>query len=205
MINHFKEIVTEQIIDIFNSGLYDNCTGLWITAIGGEAEQEWLAKAVSGYSKVKLRVLNTGDEKDTLKNMLDSIEPGDYVMYIHTKGVTHCKEPYNLWRRLIGHKVVNEWKNCLRHLKEYGCVGPLYRENTYLGYYPHFSGNFWWATYEYIQTLNNTLLEPDYKHGRMGAEFWIGTGDSSKIKCCYGFNGIEPFKSYFNVGDYVKE
>jgi hypothetical protein len=204
LINSYKDIITEQLTNIFYSELYKNCQEFYIGVVGGEEEKKWITNLVEKYSKIKLHFFDNGDEKDTLKLISLKSKPDDYILYFHTKGITHSSITQNLWRRLIEYKTINEWKKCVEILNEYDCVGPLYRENTFLGYFPHFSGGFWWSKYEYIITLDNSYLSEDYLHKRMGAEFWIGSNSNSKMKCIYTFNE-EPSVKEYTIKDYINE
>lgn len=204
LINNYKDIITEQLTNVFYSELYKNCQEFHIGVVGGEEEKKWIINLVEKYSKIELHFFDNGDEKSTLRLISLKSKPNDYILYFHTKGITHNSTAHNLWRRLIEYKTINEWKKCIEILNEYDCVGPLYRENTFLGYFPHFSGAFWWSKYEYIITLNHSYLDDDYIHKRMGAEFWIGSNLNSKMKCIHTFNGEPGIKEY-TIKDYINE
>jgi len=205
LINDYKNIVTEQLTHIFFSRLYQECQKLYMCVIGNSNEKDWIVNVIKNYSKIELYYFNDGDETDTLKLIPLLSEPNDYILYLHTKGITHINEvPQHLWRRLISYKTINEWEKCIYELNDYDCVGPLYRENTYLGYFPHFSGGFWWSKYEHIITLDNSYLDKNYIHKRMGAEFWIGSNPNSKMKCIYNYDfHQEPFSKEFTIKDYI--
>jgi hypothetical protein len=205
LINDYKDVVTDQLTSIFYSGLYENCHEFYIGVVGSEEEKKWITNLVEKYSKIKLHFFDNGDEKDTLKLILSTSEPNDYILYFHTKGITHYNHiTINLWRRLLKYKVIHEWKKCIEMLHEYDCVGPLYREDTFIGYFPHFSGNFWWAKYDHLITLDNLYLNENYVHGRFGAEFWIGSNPDAKMKCLHTFSG-EPFIKEYTIKEYINE
>jgi hypothetical protein len=202
LINNYKDIITEQLTNIFYSELYKNCQEFYIGVVGGEEEKKWITNLVEKYSKIELHFFDNGDEKDTLKLIPLKSKPNDYILYFHTKGITHTSIFFHLWRKLIGYKTINEWKKCIKELNEFNCVGPLYREDTFLGYFPHYSGGFWWATYEHIINLNYSYLEENYIHGRMGAEFWIGSNPNAKMKCIHKFNDES---TEYTIKDYINE
>jgi hypothetical protein len=205
LINNYKDIITEQLTNIFYSELYKNCQEFHIGIVGGEEAKKWIINLVEKYSKIKLYFFDNGDEKNTLNLIPLLSRPNDYILYLHTKGITHIDEiPQHLWRKLLNYKTINEWKKCIEILDNCDCVGPLYREDTYLGYFPHFSGGFWWSKYEYITTLDNSYLDENYIHKRMGAEFWIGSNPNSKMKCLYTFDGEPSIKEY-TIKDYINE
>jgi hypothetical protein len=205
LINDYKSIVTEQLTNILYSGLYKSCKTIHIGVVGTEASKQWIVNLVEKYSKIKLYFFDNGDETNTLKLIPLVCEPNDYILYLHTKGITHYNDVNQLlWRKLLNYKTINEWKDCINELDSNDCAGSLYREDTYLGWFPHFSGNFWWSKYEHIITLDNSYLDENYVHGRMGAEFWIGSNPNSKMKCIHAFDG-EPGDKEFNIKDYINE
>jgi len=207
LINDYKELVIEQLTNVFYSGLYKKCQHLYIGVVAQEAEKSWIIDITKKYSKIKLHFFDGGDEKQTLNLIRDLIEPEDYILYFHTKGITHKETSQNLWRKLMEYKTINEWRLRIKELDSgYDCVGPLYRENTYLGYHPHFSGGFWWTKYDHILTLQHSYLDKDYIHGRMGAEFWIGSNHNFKKKCVHKLvEGTEPFLQNYTIKDYIHE
>ena len=82
--------------------------------------------------------------------------------------------PY--WRR--------EWKICFDNLKSnnYNIAGALYIQHfksAVAEYKNYYSGNFWWATCSYINTLPNlyyisNLNNENIIDYRMQTELWIG-------------------------------
>lgn len=205
LINNYKDIITEQLTDIFHSELYKSCQEFHIGIVGREEEKKWIINLVETYSKIELYFFDNGDEKNTLRLISLKSKPNDYIFYFHTKGITHIGDtPQHLWRKLLNYKTINEWKKCISELDNYDCVGPLYRENTFLGYFPHFSGGFWWSKHEHIVTLDNSYLDENYTHKRMGAEFWIGSNPNSKMKCLHTFSEEPSIKEY-TIKDYINE
>jgi hypothetical protein len=102
--------------------------------------------------------------------------PGWNILYLHTKGVTCPMNSTRDWRNVMGHFCVERWKDCVEKLKSHDAVGCLYMDHCYYGYFPHFSGNFWWATSDYISRLDNSYLTGGIRQNR---EFWIGSGGGS--------------------------
>jgi predicted O-methyltransferase YrrM len=49
--------------------------------------------------------------------------------------------------------MVEQWKDCVKKLEDVSVVGTNYNQEPY----PHLSGNFWWATTNYIRTLPDVL------------------------------------------------
>ena len=201
LINNYQNIISEQLKIIHSSELYNECKNIYIGVVGGEEERKWLIELTRDYSKIEFHFFDNGDEKNTLRLIPILSHSEDYILYFHTKGVTKEPATCESWRELLNYKVIYEWKKCVEELdKGNDCVGPLYREETIWGYFPHFSGNFWWAKFKHILTLDNSYLNENYIHGRMGAEFWIGSNPSAKMKCIYKFDS-EPYYKKYNINE----
>jgi hypothetical protein len=204
--NHYKSVVQSQLTKLFGCGLYDRCDSLFIGATGGSKEDlHWLHNVISNYKKITLVYFDQNlEEKNTLRNILTRSSGNDIILYMHTKGVSRQLD-YNIecWRNLIEYKTIHNWKECIKLLDDWDTIGPLYRENTFMGYYPHYSGGFWWANRDYIETLDHKYLNEDHELGRMGAEFWIGSNPESKMYCNYNFDGIEPYIRGYSINEYI--
>lgn len=104
--------------------------------------------------------------------------PEGYYLYLHTKGISRFwNKPIRDWRRYMTYFCVNEYLQTIKHLKDFDACGvdlsPIPK--------PHFSGNFWWSTGRYLNSLPtiSSISNPDaeYIHSlRHNAEFWIGMG-----------------------------
>lgn len=132
-------------------------------------------------SKIEI-VVHSGnkEEADTLKWVRDYAKdnPGDYVLYFHMKGITKQNEATEDWRKYMEYFAIERWKDCIAKLDEgYDCCGVMLNSQTPIGYWPHFSGNFWWATTDYINTLKPEFLELPWRYYR---EFWIGSNPNMK-------------------------
>lgn len=122
------------------------------------------------------------EETDTLKSLLSYAEenPDSKILYLHTKGVTHNTPEVQDWRMMMEYFCVERWEDCVALLDEHDAVGCNFQDHCYYGYFPHFSGNFWWANASHIQSLDHSYLDSDFRHHR---EFWIGSngGDLYEI------------------------
>jgi hypothetical protein len=209
LVGDYKLLIQEQIANMFNSGLYKASEKIFMGIAGGDSDaQYWVLNLIKDYKKIQPYIHPTNnEEKDTLKLILKNIKENDYICYFHTKSVT--KPHYNniLWRRLVEYHTINQWKNCIDILdKGYDCVGSLYREDTFLGFHPHFSGGYWWTTYNHIVSLDHSYLDSNHSLGRFGAEFWIGSKHGSKNYCTFDFEeGTEPYNEEYLISNYIKE
>ena len=109
------------------------------------------------------------------------------VLYIHSKGMSRVTTHLSNWREILDHYMITEWPTCVRHLSnnDIVCVRDL---QTKMAGDIAVSGNYWWATTNYIRTLPKpTLIEsyPSiaviYNSERHAYENWI-TANRPKTK-----------------------
>jgi hypothetical protein len=103
------------------------------------------------------------------------------VLYFHTKGVSAPHDQIRTsWRRVMGDAVIGRWRENLAVLYGHDAVGVNWFDYKDI---PHFSGNFWIATADWIKGLPDFLsyyrskpytsqIERDR---RLNCEFWIGS------------------------------
>jgi hypothetical protein len=152
------------------------------------------------------------EETETLISLRDFCKENlDYkVLYFHMKGLTHQSMNGESWRLMMEYFVIDRWKECVEYLNDYDAVGSnlkilgptTWSDGTQtwekVGT-KHFVGNFWWANASYINQLDNTFLESNF---RLDREFWIGTGNG-KMKSLYQPEDYEPYKYFYREEDYV--
>jgi hypothetical protein len=180
---HWHSVVGEQFVKLLASGIMDNCDRLHIgitdnSGLDPSRSVEWVQNWFANTrhpEKVDSVVYNENNElTDTMKWVRDYSKdnPGDCVLFFHTKGISHYDLPTEDWRRYMEWFTIWQWRECIEKLKNYDCCGVMWNSETVWGYYPHFSGAFWWATTDYINTLDHSYLEKEWKYYR---EFWIGS------------------------------
>jgi hypothetical protein len=164
------EILAEQVTLMRNSRLLDSAE---FVSVGINGKQ-----LLGGNEKFKFYINDNQEREETptlvrLKEFARDNE--DYkILYIHSKGATKDSKCIDDWRSLMNYFVIEKWQECVELLDNNDAVGCNYSEDTFLGYHPHFSGNFWWANAKYINKLNPEYLESESRWDR---EFWIGTGN----------------------------
>jgi hypothetical protein len=92
-------------------------------------------------------------------------KPG-YTLYLHSKGVSHpTSENVQGWIDLMEYFLIEKWEQSVCSLIDgYEVAGVNYTEHPE----KHFSGNFWWASNQYISTL------PDvHPTDRLRCEMWV--------------------------------
>jgi len=184
MVNNWREIVEGQVSKMKVSGLWDKLSSLLVGYIDNGVNQE----TPDFFNEEKVSILYQSKdptiyESLTLSNLhYISEQKEGVVFYIHTKGVTHLGNPFQLdWREMMEYFMLERYELCLEELKHTDIVGTNWHFGEgYLGarkkfsggvpITPHFSGNFWWANTSYIRRLPNLIPI----QGRHDCEFWIG-------------------------------
>jgi len=205
-INHWREVYQEQLRKLFLSGLYDASHFIMCGINGNDPLPQWTPDKIIGKRNNHHTL-----EADTLKAMWDfaRVNPGYKLLYIHTKGVTWAENPdirvvTTKWRRFMESYVIRRWRECIRHLDTHDTCGVLYRDKAY--YKPntpeytvldanYYDGNFWWATSDYIATLDPYYLYTnDTPWLRGKAELWVG----SKKPNAYVMHNIDYVNPYLD-------
>lgn len=147
----------------------------------GTRNQISLENKVIEYINTKYNFLNildirdTGDlniyEGSTLIKLWEFSKnnPNEYVGYIHTKGVMSLGVNTSLWRQYLNKKFITEWKDrYIEVLKGYDVTAVIDKQcdDTVI------SGNFFYASTNYIASLEKPLYYDRYKY-----EKWILSGN----------------------------
>lgn len=179
----WQNLFKEQIDYLESSGLLDAAEFVNI-GINGDVIPEFNRKNVA----YKINERQDREEYETLNWLkIFAEENPDYkILYFHMKGLTRLdRNNIVLWRKMMEYYCIGKWKEAVDLLNNYDIVGTNWVENTYVGRYPHFSGNFWWANSNYIKTLDHSYLEKEDmffdNQNRIWKEFWIGTGKDKKV------------------------
>jgi hypothetical protein len=179
--DHYKQVITDQFNDIVLSGLYERADKIYIGIVDTVNGASWVRDFWKGKPKAEIIVYSQNNElSDTMKWIRDYSKenPEDYVLFFHSKGLSHFDYPTEDWRRYMEYFTIERWRDCIEKLNEYDTCGIMWNKDTVYGYFPHFSGAFWWAKCSYINTLDHTYLDMDWKYGR---EMWIGTNKNVKV------------------------
>ena len=128
--------------------------------------------------------------------------PDDYILFFHSKGITHNTQAVKDWRRYMEYFVIERWEDCVKKLDEgYDCCGVLWNKDTPIGYFSHFSGAFYWAKASYINTLDHSYIDSAWRYHM---EFWIGSNPDAKVFEFHnsGYNTTDRLiagKGHYNV------
>ena len=181
----YTMMLAEQFSLLLSSHVFKNSDKLYI-GISGTDEKgiDWIRRwwnfasskeKEAANQKVEIVVYKENNELiPSLKWIRDysAKNPDDYIMFFHTKGITKKNKATEDWRRYMEYFVIENWKDCIEKLDEgFDACGVMWNSDTVYGYYPHFSGQFFWARCDYINTLDHTFLDKDWRYA---GEFWIG-------------------------------
>lgn len=104
--------------------------------------------------------------------------PNEIVIYVHGKGIFSVRPQVKLWRELLDQEFITNWTTRINDIDGYEVLG--IKDNTILFHndHPsHVSGNFFWATTDYV----STLVEPDFNSDRPWEDsFWPPTPSNER-------------------------
>lgn len=189
--NDWRGIVNEQMEFIKLSGLNNFINNLFVAIIGNDEDRQIVKSMLSDFPyKVIYENVDGGCyEFPCLKYMKELSTQDEFLcFYFHTKCSSYSwnketrinfewKRIHGMrWRNLMNYYVLYKWHIAVNVLKSgYDAYGILLRDNPY----PHFSGNFWWATSSCVK--NSREIDVDFVKDRYNAEFWVLSGFEKKI------------------------
>lgn len=172
-------VMHSQMNALKKSGLSDQVGEIHIGVNGGDGDGLLAVSVAPPNSILHIHGAHARTEIPTLE-VLRSWLPGHedwYVLYHHTKGITHPNEPaYNNWRWRMERVCVWDWRDCVADLQRgYDAAGAHWlTPQRYPGAVtsPFFGGTFWWAKVAYLLEL--PPLPAATWENRYEAESWIG-------------------------------
>lgn len=173
MVNHWQQIVDEQVLKLRASGLWDKTERLFVGLLGPRPDEFPLTdpKILPMYFGVDY----TPAERPTLAALQWFCRTRDcMVYYIHTKGVFSPANGTRDWRHSMEHFIITRHQDCIAALSEHDICGI----NWHSSWCRFFGGNFWWARSDYVRSLPDIRsLEPipgrDHSP-RHVCERWVG-------------------------------
>lgn len=218
-INRFLDITKEVFDAIVESGLYDECESISIGVLGSEDGKNKLEQLLNNYPKAKI-VKHHADVSyfefftiSKLKQDADTL-PLFYALYMHSKGVMTTPDKIDdikfkdFWRAYMLHWMVSEWSQCytaldLRDLDDHHsgydlCGVRVVPARKSIGGTTHISGNYWWASSDYIKSLKLVKHDTYYDGqnpyaGGHAPEVWPCSGDPIIFMPCNMFQMGFPY------------
>lgn len=175
-VGRWREIASEQIAQVKASGLAALLSCVHVGANGpgcknlvpNESETWGLTVPIHFFTMEEALPHYENDTINDLQKLAKQLDPNDYVLYLHTKGVTAKAPMQHNWRKYMMHHVVDHHELCIQLLNRgLNTVGANVRDP--LNHKAHYSGNFWWATAGHLQSLEHIQDLRD----RFKAEFWV--------------------------------
>ena len=164
------DIVRDQATKIIYSGLYDDTTHIYCFLTGNkvhiDAVKSYIDTLPRKFIVKEIGENDTSYERFTLTKIDKMVKDSDFILYIHTKGVSRSQskdiisDHIYLWRNYMEWYLIKNYKKCIEKLATHDVVGAIYKDWK-IG--PHFSGNFWWTTGSYYKKLSRSKqIEGDY-------------------------------------------
>lgn len=161
-------VIKEHITCMIMSGLYDKAEAIHVNLVGDPSSIRVL-QMIFERSGSKFRVTieepnGYGQERNTLMNAFQYIHEDDYVLYLHSKGVTRTEFPESMfvddWTACMNYFLIKRHQDCIDMMEKHNVqvVGINYEPNPK----PHFSGNFWWCRGDYFLTLPRFIENDKY-------------------------------------------
>lgn len=99
--------------------------------------------------------------------------PGETVIYIHNKGVCSSSPQVKVWREILNKEIIANWYQRSQDMEGFDLLGVRdatvrYDERGLT----HTSGNFFWATTDYVATLPEPRYSDRYEYER-----WITSNE----------------------------
>ena len=134
---------------------------------------------------------------DLIEKDVDKFGDSDYILYLHTKGVSkHGNQNVVNWRHLMNYFNIEKCKDVLKLFEksDFNTYGALLNK--------FYMGNFWWAKSSYLKTLNMSEVD---KNNRYDAECnYLKSGEDWKPYSVYNIETTNPYAFNFKREDYAK-
>lgn len=183
----WQELVKQQITTIRESGLLDATDHLYVSVITNNPSDVDVLKLIVNSPKLVI-ISNTNDatryEYPALEYVREIAEkvPESLIYYFHTKGISYqtahsrdarfhsFQQKIIAWREMLEYFIFERWHVAVNVLCDgydtYGCYRWPPRN------YKMYSGSFWWAKAEYINTLPPFQKEV-IRSNRFYSEVWL--------------------------------
>lgn len=191
--NIWNLLVDEQLKRVQRAGLVD-IADIFCCISGPQFRKAY--EFISTYDWVNILEAHADQheyEGLTLKHLFQKANERAYdsCCYFHTKGLRQISDPdcqpqmfrsVNSWRHMMESIVLDRWTNAIPQLNNFDAVGTNFRHEPW----PHFGGNFWWASASYLRGLPHPISgqyppfdafpDDELLRTRTNYERWIGIG-----------------------------
>lgn len=200
LINHWIEVVNEQLRIVVDNGLYNACEKIYIGCLGKEENLIRLKEILKEYPKYEVEYHSeTVEEYEyatmrILKQKADESQEPFYGFYYHTKAISWPKERRasayiggTYWRNYLNFYNLKRWMDGVAKLNEgYDTCGvKLLQPNESPAKKLHYSGTYFFFKSEYAKKL--PLVESLNTSDRMEAELYICYANPNAATLCQDF------------------
>jgi hypothetical protein len=172
-------IVSNQLTQMINSGLWDAASEIHVGINGGDESVPVGTAIIPSKAKVEYHGLDTFSENRTIVMLHDwaKTHPGWNVIYLHSKGATHDpNSDYGSkvsapWREAMMNDLVVNWRQCVADLNagnDIACMVWLWEQGWDKSQHIP-AGNFLWTTSDFVANLPSIFLRERIKLDGIGA------------------------------------
>jgi Methyltransferase domain len=208
---NWKEVFNEQMTQLNRNGF----NKINLTVLGSEQDLQ-VVKDIMDMCYIDGNIIfNSPDHTCFEQPAMIAIEEyarcnSGYVLYLHSKGVSNSSDINKMkWRRLMMSELVDNWRNCMIQLPHWDVIGVNWRTMPPTS---HFSGNFWYASTDYLRKLADFKTyydNPRYDisnsnfNKRLGCEFWIGSGEAEPSVLSLFCKNVDFCTNYYWMDKYL--
>ena len=197
--NKWQSVVSEQLDALKSCGIYNDAANIYMCVVGDEVELNKFDEFIKKYSKVEVSNKSTQNSYEYLgiKKVYDISKNDDdeFILYFHTKGITHKDELYaRLTRLLMMASTVENYKEITFKFQQDQKIDVV-------GAMPHVDGfmynTFFWVRSSYV---NINFQQPVVSDNRYVWEIWTGK-EYSRKKTITTYSPLMGYTKIFNKKD----
>ncbi len=213
-INNWKEVVGDIFNDIRQSGLYEKLNEIRCFVLSHNLEED-----VQFFDDKKIKIIGSstefnlyesstinalyddalidGELADGMKmNIKEDVKTENtYVLYLHSKGVTKPHmDSVKDWTKCMKYFNIYKHEDCIKKLTEgYDVVGI----NFHLTPKYHFSGNFWWTSYNHLRRLERMVFD-----NYLSPEMWVCSNSEGRYYCSF-HSRVDHYQQRYDESNYI--
>jgi len=179
LVGNWKQVVSNQLLRLKNSGLYDAANLIYVTINLSEGTEEEFNELTKEFTKLNKEFFSDNRaEYPAVKKVRELGLSNDCkILYLHTKGVSNTYSKYTTkevskekienilaWKECLEYFLIDKWKESVNMLNEYDNVGVTCNGGW-------FWGNFWWTQTKHIEKTKEVSTGT-----RWAYEAWLNEG-----------------------------
>ena len=179
LVGNWKHIVSNQLLRLKKSGLYDAAESIYVTINLSEGTEDEFNEVTKEYDKLNKEFFtNNAAEYPAVKKVREiGLSKDMKILYLHAKGVSNTYSKYNsnetstdkinnilAWKECLEYYLIDKWEDSVKKLDEYDNVGVTCNNGW-------FWGNFWWTQTKHLQKTNEVTTGT-----RWAYEAWLNEG-----------------------------